>query len=144
MSLILAQFYSYLTSRYFDHDRTKSWEQNQHGNFSFISSFDNLSQSISSSAVSTFNTVEDFWSLFTHIKQPSEVNVGSDYSLFKENIRPMWEDKGNKNGGRWMLTLSRSMRAELDRYWIDTVRTKGSIENVIVNNFFLIGTLSDW
>lgn len=88
---------------YYEPDKSKSWEDNQ-----------NL--------VSTFNTVEDFWSLFTHIKQPSEVKIGSDYSLFKEHIRPMWEDKANKNGGRWMITLARTQRPELDRYWIDTVK----------------------
>lgn len=88
---------------YYEPDRNKSWEDNQN-------------------QVSTFNTVEDFWSLFTHIKQPSEVKIGSDYSLFKESIRPMWEDKANKNGGRWMITLNRNQRPELDRYWIDTVR----------------------
>lgn len=33
----------------------------------------------------------------------------------------MWEDKANKNGGRWMITLNRTQRPELDRYWIDTV-----------------------
>lgn len=86
---------------YYEPDRNKTWEDNQN-------------------QVSTFTTVEDFWSLFTHIKQPSEVKIGSDYSLFKENIRPMWEDKANKNGGRWMITLSRNQRVELDRYWIDT------------------------
>lgn len=87
---------------YYEPDRNKSWEDNQN-------------------QVSTFTTVEDFWSLFTHIKQPSEVKIGSDYSLFKDNIRPMWEDKANKNGGRWMITLNRNQRPELDRYWIDTV-----------------------
>ncbi|CAG9800342.1 unnamed protein product [Chironomus riparius] len=87
---------------YFEPDRNKSWEDNQN-------------------KVSTFTTVEDFWSLFTHIKQPSEVKIGSDYSLFKEHIRPMWEDIANRNGGRWMITLGKSQRPELDRYWIDTV-----------------------
>ena len=49
------------------------------------------------------------------------MKIGSDYSLFKDNIQPMWEDKANKNGGRWMITLNRNQRPELDRYWIDTV-----------------------
>lgn len=71
--------------------------------------------------VSKFATVEDFWSLFTHIKQPSEVRMGSDYSLFKDEIRPMWEDKANKNGGIWRLTLMPRQKQDLDRYWIDTV-----------------------
>lgn len=87
---------------YYEPDRTKTWEDNQN-------------------KVSTFTTVEDFWSLFTHIKQPSEVKMGSDYSLFKEGIRPMWEDQANKNGGRWIIGLNRGQRMELDRYWIDAV-----------------------
>lgn len=102
-----------LLCRYYEPDRNKSWEDNQN-------------------QVSTFNTVEDFWSLFTHIKQPSEVKIGSDYSLFKESIRPMWEDKANKNGGRWMITLNRNQRPELDRYWIDTVRIAISMFNWFV------------
>lgn len=32
----------------------------------------------------------------------------------------MWEDKANKAGGRWMITLVKK-RSDLDRYWIDTV-----------------------
>lgn len=78
--------------------------------------------------VSKFSTVEDFWSLFTHIKQPSEVRMGSDYSLFKEDIRPMWEDKANKEGGIWRVTLMPRQKQDLDRYWIDTVSWKFVIE----------------
>lgn len=87
---------------YYEPDKSKKWEENL-----------NL--------VSTFSTVEDFWSLFTHIKQPTEVKVGSDYSLFKDGIRPMWEDQRNRDGGVWRITLQQRQRGELDRYWIDTV-----------------------
>lgn len=71
--------------------------------------------------VTTFDTVEDFWSLFNHIKQPQEIKMGNDYSLFKEGIRPMWEDDANKLGGRWMLTLQRNQREEVNKLWLDTV-----------------------
>lgn len=111
---------------YYEPDRNKSWEDNQN-------------------QVSTFTNVEDFWSLFTHIKQPSEVKIGSDYSLFKESIRPMWEDKANKNGGRWMITLSRNQRPELDRYWIDTVScVTCKIMKCELIRISLLGSLLDW
>lgn len=103
---------------YYEPDRNKSWEDNQN-------------------QVSTFNTVEDFWSLFTHIKQPSEVKIGSDYSLFKESIRPMWEDNANKKGGRWMITMNRNQRPELDRYWIDTVSCVSEVERVELNEIWV-------
>lgn len=100
---------------YYEPDRSRSWE-------------DNLNK------VSTFNTVEDFWSLFNHIKQPSELKVGADYSMFKDAIRPMWEDKANERGGCWTLAFGRTQRMELDRYWIDTVnifKTQNSLFNFI-------------
>ena len=47
-----------------------------------------------------FDTVEDFWSLYNHIEVASKLQIGSDYSLFKKGIKPMWEDPHNKDGGR--------------------------------------------
>lgn len=84
-------------------DRSKNWE-------------DTLNE------VTSFSTVEDFWSLYNHIKSPSDIKAGSDYSLFKTGVRPMWEDEGNKRGGRWMLNINRGQRQDLDKYWLDTVR----------------------
>lgn len=34
---------------------------------------------------------------------------------------PMWEDQANKLGGRWMLTLQRSQKEEVNKLWLDTV-----------------------
>lgn len=87
---------------YQEMDRSKNWE-------------DTLNE------VTSFSTVEDFWSLYNHIKSPSDIKAGSDYSLFKTGVRPMWEDEGNKRGGRWMLNINRGQRQDLDKYWLDTI-----------------------
>lgn len=88
---------------YLENDRTKSWEDMQN-------------------KVTSFGTVEDFWSLYSHIKLPSVLGENNDYSLFKDNIRPMWEDKANKYGGRWILNFTKSQRRnDLDEMWLDTV-----------------------
>lgn len=88
---------------YLEPDRSKSWEDQQN-------------------EVSSFDTVEDFWSLYNHIKGASEIKQGCDYSLFKKNIRPMWEDEGNKRGGRWIMSFPRtSRRQELDSLWLDVI-----------------------
>lgn len=55
-------------------EKPKTWEACQH-------------------QISKFETVEDFWSLYNHIKPPTEIKMGNDYSLFKNSIRPMWEDE---------------------------------------------------
>ncbi|KAG5865704.1 hypothetical protein JTB14_002695 [Gonioctena quinquepunctata] len=88
---------------YYENDRSLSWEKNQ-------------------KEISSFQTVEDFWSLYNHIKPASELRQGTDYSLFKKGIMPMWEDKANKKGGRWLLSLEKKQRNnELDRYWLDII-----------------------
>lgn len=35
----------------------------------------------------SFDTVEDFWSIYNHIKTPAEFNNGHDYYLFKTGIK---------------------------------------------------------
>ena len=70
--------------------------------------------------VITFNTVEDFWSVYNHIEPASRLQTGCDYSLFKEGIKPMWEDPGNKAGGRWLVSLDKKQRLQaLDKFWLN-------------------------
>ena len=35
--------------------------------------------------------VEQFWAVYSHLLRPGEMTGHSDYHLFKEGIRPMWE-----------------------------------------------------
>eukprot|EP01062_Namystynia_karyoxenos_P032531 TRINITY_DN23_c0_g1_i1.p3 TRINITY_DN23_c0_g1~~TRINITY_DN23_c0_g1_i1.p3 ORF type:complete len:204 (+),score=70.46 TRINITY_DN23_c0_g1_i1:115-726(+) len=55
--------------------------------------------------VGDFATVEDFWSIYNHIKRPSNLEFGANYHAFKRGIKPMWEDPANKEGGRWVISL---------------------------------------
>ncbi|ELW66590.1 Eukaryotic translation initiation factor 4E type 2 [Tupaia chinensis] len=36
---------------------------------------------------------------------PGGLTGHSDFHLFKEGIKPMWEDDANKNGGKWIIGL---------------------------------------
>lgn len=38
----------------------------------------------------------------------------SDYHVFKQGIRPVWEDEENKRGGKWIMRLKKGVA---DRYW---------------------------
>jgi len=88
---------------FFKNDKAKSWEANQR-------------------EIITFNTVEDFWALYNHIELASRLAAGCDYSLFKEGIRPMWEDDSNKRGGRWLINLDKKQRGTcLDNFWLEVV-----------------------
>nr|QBH73401.1 eukaryotic translation initiation factor 4e [Nicoletia phytophila] len=88
---------------YYENDRNKTWEENQR-------------------EITSFDTVEDFWGLYNHIKAASDLRQGSDYSLFKKGIRPMWEDVGNKQGGRWLINLEKKQRSmDLNNFWLEVL-----------------------
>jgi translation initiation factor 4E len=61
-----------------------------------------------------FNTDVDFVRAFRHLKHASDMPIVWEYHLFKEGIRPIWEDKENKSGGKWVLKL---VKGVADRYW---------------------------
>jgi len=88
---------------FFKNDKSKQWEENQR-------------------EIITFTTVEDFWALYNHIELASRLAAGCDYSLFKEGIKPMWEDERNKKGGRWLINLDKKQRAScLDNFWLEVM-----------------------
>jgi len=88
---------------FFKNDKNRNWEDNQR-------------------SIITFNTVEDFWALYNHIELASKLNAGCDYSLFKEGVKPMWEDERNRRGGRWVINLNKSQRAtSLDKIWLEVM-----------------------
>ncbi|XP_071952012.1 eukaryotic translation initiation factor 4E-like [Antedon mediterranea] len=88
---------------FFKNDKTKSWA-------------DNLR------VVTTFDTVEDFWAVYNHIQLASKLVTGCDYSLFKDGVKPMWEDDQNKAGGRWLVNFDkRNRNSDIDKLWLETL-----------------------
>ncbi|KAF2765677.1 eukaryotic translation initiation factor 4E [Teratosphaeria nubilosa] len=55
--------------------------------------------------VISFDSVEEFWGIYNNITPASELAQKSDYHLFKQGVRPEWEDPQNKAGGRWSYTF---------------------------------------
>lgn len=66
--------------------------------------------------LASISTVENFWTIYSHLKRPSQLPSVSDYHIFKEGIRPVWEDEANKRGGKWIVRLKKGVA---DRYWED-------------------------
>lgn len=65
-----------------------------------------------------FGTIEEFFSVYQHLKRPSTLPLVSDYHIFKKGIRPVWEDEENKKGGKWIVRLKKGVS---DRYWEELV-----------------------
>ena len=69
-----------------------------------------------------FDSVEEFWGLYNNIVPPSELPQKANYYLFKDGIKPAWEDPANTNGGKWSVQLPRDKtRPQIDRLWLFTM-----------------------
>ena len=67
----------------------------------------------------TFDTVEDFWSLFNSVVGPSRLGLQADYYLFKEGVRPSYEE--NPTGGVWTFNLEKGNKKRLEESWLHLV-----------------------
>lgn len=72
--------------------------------------------------VYAFNTVEDFWRLHNNIKSPSRLGV-VDFSLFKKDITPAWEDETCRHGGRWLAKIDKMKPQDFDSMWLNLLLT---------------------
>eukprot|EP00747_Dinoflagellata_sp_TGD_P182180 gnl/TRDRNA2_/TRDRNA2_36303_c0_seq1.p1 gnl/TRDRNA2_/TRDRNA2_36303_c0~~gnl/TRDRNA2_/TRDRNA2_36303_c0_seq1.p1 ORF type:complete len:242 (+),score=41.19 gnl/TRDRNA2_/TRDRNA2_36303_c0_seq1:179-904(+) len=82
--------------------------------------------------VHTFSSVEAFWRLFNNIRSPSKLGI-IDFSVFKKDIAPAWEDETCKNGGRWIAKIEKARPEDFDELWLNLVLT------IIGENFEDIG-----
>ncbi|EWC48488.1 hypothetical protein DRE_07750 [Drechslerella stenobrocha 248] len=72
----------------------------------------------STQKIAAFSTVEEFWMVYSHLRKPRSLPHVSDYHLFKQGIRPVWEDSENRKGGKWIIRLKKGVST---RYWEDLV-----------------------
>ncbi|KAF9160601.1 hypothetical protein DFQ26_005364 [Actinomortierella ambigua] len=66
-----------------------------------------------------FQSVESFARYFNWIPKPHKMDNSTNYHLFKDGIKPMWEDPANAKGGRWIVTLLSKNPELLDKYWLE-------------------------
>ena len=62
--------------------------------------------------------IEHFWRIYDHIVRPNDHKLTIDYHLFKDGIKPTWEDPNNENGGKWMVRLKKGLAS---LYWEELV-----------------------
>ena len=72
--------------------------------------------------LTSVDNVEDFWSIYNHLRPVNDLHEGCDYMFFKKGIQPMWEDDKNRDGGRWLISFDREQRqACLEKHWQNTL-----------------------
>ncbi|XP_069483510.1 eukaryotic translation initiation factor 4E type 2-like isoform X1 [Ambystoma mexicanum] len=97
----------------------------------------------------TVASVEQFWKVYSHLVRPGDLTGYSDFHLFKEGIKPMWEDEANKNGGKWIIRLPKGLAS---RFWENIIlamlgeqfMVREEICGVVVSIWFQEDILSIW
>lgn len=126
--------------------------------------------------VITFDSVEEFWGIYVsfhpdtflilppiflvlrrniwqnNITPVSDLQLKSDYHLFKDNVRPEWEDLQNKHGGKWSYQFKDKRSVDIDKLWLHVMLAAigetleddddGEVMGVVVNvrkAFYRIG-----
>lgn len=68
------------------------------------------------------DNVEDFWSVYSHLKPVQNLSDGCDYAFFKKGIKPMWEDLNNLNGERWIMNIQKNQDSNLlNSLWLNSL-----------------------
>mmetsp|Transcript_49834 Transcript_49834/g.115724 ORF Transcript_49834/g.115724 Transcript_49834/m.115724 type:complete len:244 (-) Transcript_49834:68-799(-) len=87
--------------------------------------------------VASFSTVKGFWKYWNHLPQPSELLDGKQFvretgdstrsvvdalMVFRDGIKPQWEDAINASGGHFQFQLKASLGGGIiDEYWNNIV-----------------------
>lgn len=75
-------------------------------------------------------------SVYNNIMKTCDLSISSNYHLFKQGIKPMWEDPANKHGGKWSIQLPRNKTmSDIDNIWLYTVSLFGFV--ALSSLFFL-------
>jgi translation initiation factor 4E len=87
-----------------------------------------------------------------NIAPVSDLALKSDYHLFKEGVRPEWEDPQNKHGGKWSYSFKEKRNVDINDIWLHTMMAAigemlededdGEVMGVVVNvrkAFFRVG-----
>ena len=70
----------------------------------------------------TISSIETFWEMYNNIPTASSLVFPYDYYFFRSNIKPMWEDPLNKDGGKITITFKKDIsNEEIDKWWLYTV-----------------------
>lgn len=73
--------------------------------------------------VYSFNTVEDFWSIYNSLLKPTAIAHKANVIFLRSEAKPEWEHEFNKQGGEWLAEFDPSCahRKEVDAAWEQTV-----------------------
>lgn len=59
--------------------------------------------------IGNFKSVETFWGIYNHILRPESIPDQTDIFVFKDGIKPIWEDQANSRGGQLIFRVPKAL-----------------------------------
>lgn len=81
--------------------------------------------------IGSFQTIEEFWGIYSHLKRPNTIETLINYYLFKDNIPPLWEHERNVKGGNLQLRLKKGFASYYWEVLIMSLIGKGFDDDVV-------------
>ena len=101
--------------------------------------------------IAEFDSIEDFWAIFQHLRKPDSCKPGIEFQMLKEPIKPIWEDENNKNGGMISIKLRKGFTTII---WEEIIfaligdllpkEIKDEINGIVVTSRIEYNTLQIW
>jgi len=71
----------------------------------------------------TFDTITGFWDCWNEVQVSFSVDGDCNYLLFKQGIKPVWEDPKNIKGGKCFVVIPNTSHEEKTKQWISLLLT---------------------
>eukprot|EP01118_Nematostelium_gracile_P006219 TRINITY_DN2005_c0_g1_i1.p1 TRINITY_DN2005_c0_g1~~TRINITY_DN2005_c0_g1_i1.p1 ORF type:complete len:329 (-),score=100.17 TRINITY_DN2005_c0_g1_i1:63-980(-) len=70
--------------------------------------------------VGTFRNTENFWKTWNKVLEECNTKDDANYHMFKDDIKPIWEDPKNSKGGKWVISLQKEQASDEEtiRLWM--------------------------
>ena len=101
--------------------------------------------------IAEFDSIEDFWAIFQHLRKLDSCKPGIEFQMFKDPVKPMWEDENNKNGGRITIKLRKGFTTIIWEEMIFAIigdvlpkEIKDEINGIVVTSRKDFNTLQIW
>jgi translation initiation factor 4E len=82
--------------------------------------------------ICTLRSLQNLSYILHHLQPVSEMQTITDINVFKQGIKPMWEDENNIAGGKWIVKLKKEVGQRLWERCVVHMVT-GSFKTIDVN-----------
>ena len=90
--------------------------------------------------IGTFGDSDEFWTIYSHLRRPNVLQVNSDIHLFRNGVKPVWEDSVNALGGKWIIRLKKGL---INRLWehLCLATITGQLDPPLAQDFEVCGVI---